>query len=98
MRGDDTPSLPVRPMLEPRLRLALLVALASSGLAAAQQPGGPSAQAPPEAPAADGATSAIVAPEPERMLAAWFGHVESDNLERTATSEDGSFESVGLLL
>jgi hypothetical protein len=86
-------------MLKPCLRLAVLVALALSGLAAAQQPAGPPPQAGAEAPpAAETATPAIATTEPERTLAAWFGHVESDNLERTATPEDGSFESVGLLL
>jgi hypothetical protein len=86
-------------MLEPCLRVAILVALASSGLAAAQQPDGPQPGAgAPEPSTADADTPAIETTEPERTLAVWFGHVESDNLERTATPEDGSFESIGLLL
>jgi hypothetical protein len=88
-------------MLEPRLRLAALVALASSGLAAAQPPGNPAQAAPvdTEAPAAaDAGAPTIPTSEPERTFATWFGHVESDNLSRTVIAEDGSFDSVGLLL
>src|SRR5262245_50520659 len=90
-------------MLEPCLRLAVLVALASSGLAAAQPPDNapPAARggAAPQAPAGAAAdATAIPTSEPERTLAAWFGHVESDNLARTVTPEEGSFDSVGLLL
>jgi hypothetical protein len=90
-------------MLEPCLRLAVLVALASSGLAAAQPPGNPAPVAPagaaPQGPAAtDAGTPAISTTEPERTLATWFGHVESDNLARTVNAEEGSFDSIGLLL
>jgi hypothetical protein len=89
-------------MLNSRSRLAALVALVSSGFAAAQPPGNPppappaGAQAPASADA--DASAARAANEPERTLAAWFGHVESDNLARTVTPEDGSFDSIGLLL
>lgn len=90
-------------MLEPCLRLAVLVALASSGLAAAQPPGNPAPATPtgarPQAPAAaDAGAPAIPTTEPERTLATWFGHVESDNLARTVSAEEGSFDSVGVLL
>ena len=90
-------------MLDPCLRLAVLVALASSGLAAAQPPGNPPPPAPagavPQAPArAEADAAAIPTTERERTLAAWFGHVESDNLARTVTPEDGSFDSIGLLV
>src|SRR6185503_11786154 len=87
-------------MLNSRSRLAALVALVSSGFAAAQPQGNPPPAPPAGAPesAAPGASAAIPTTEPERTLAAWYGHVESDNLARTATPEDGSFDSVGVLL
>jgi len=90
-------------MLGHCLRLAAIVALASSGLATAQAPGSPPPASPagpvPQAPTdADADARAVPATEPERTLAAWFGHVESDNLARTITPEEGSFESVGVLI
>ncbi|HEX7236588.1 MAG TPA: hypothetical protein VF405_06470, partial [Gammaproteobacteria bacterium] len=82
---------------------AALVALVSSGFAAAQPPASPPRTAPAAptgapANAEPGTSAALPADAPERTLAAWFGHVESDNLARTVTPEDGSFDSVGLLL
>ena len=32
-----------------------------------------------------------------KILAVWFGHVESDNVARTTANESGSYDSVGLL-
>jgi hypothetical protein len=87
-------------MLEPCLRLGVLVALASSGLAAAQPgnpaPVPPTGAAPQEPTAADAAATPTT--EAEQTLAAWFGHVESDNLARTASPEEGSFDSVGVVV
>jgi hypothetical protein len=70
------------------LRVALVVALASSGLAAAQQPAPPPALPTEQAQPTE---------QPPTNLAFWLGHVESDNIAHTATPEDGSYESLGLL-
>jgi len=68
------------------LRLALLAALASSGVAAAQPPADPQA-------------ATTVAPNGERppVVGFWYGHVESDNIGRTETPEDGSYETLGVV-
>ena len=90
--------MPVRAMPQLSLRPALLVAIASSGFAAAQP------QEDPEPAAAPGSETGAPAQQPEtteqeqKQLAVWSGHVESDNLERTVGGEEGSYESVGLLL
>jgi hypothetical protein len=80
------------------LRPALLVALASSGWAAAQPRVDPQAAAPPDSEVEAPAQPLETAERQRKDLAVWYGHVESDNLERTAAGGDGSYESIGLLL
>ena len=76
-------------------RLALLVALASSGLAAAQ----PQEAPPPAAPAGPDANRRLPANQQEPSVAGfWYSHVESDNLSRTAAEIEGSYDGLGLLL
>jgi len=80
------------------LRPALLVTLASSGLATAQPQVEPQA-APPSDSEAETPAQLLETGGPQRKdLAVWYGHVESDNLERIPGGEEGSYESVGLLL
>lgn len=70
--------------------VAIAIALASSGFAAAQPEAAP--QADPQASTA----------EPERQpnnFAVWFGHVESDNIARTPIPEAGSYkETAGVFV
>ncbi len=70
-----------------RLRSAagLLVALVgNTALAQPQQPGTSAGSAPPEAP--------------DRAIATWATHAESDNIARTEGSSRGSYDGVGVLL
>ena len=106
-RGRYVP-LPVRAMPKLCLRPALLVAIAASGWAAAQPQVEPPEAAPPEVDPRDAAPPDSEADAPEQALetieparqqfAVWYGHVESDNLERTTGGAEGSYENVGLLL
>ncbi|HEY3517012.1 MAG TPA: hypothetical protein VGL98_08185 [Gammaproteobacteria bacterium] len=90
----DNARIAVPPMSQHCLRVALAVALTSSGIAAAQ----PAEQPAQPFPAPEFATrQAQPTEQPPTNLAFWFGHVESDNIARTATPEDGSYESLGLL-
>src|SRR5262245_63290803 len=73
------------------LRLALAAALASSGLAAAQP-----AQ-PAQPPVDPEAASVPLNGERPPVVGFWYGHVESDNIARTAIPEDGSYESLGVV-
>ena len=66
------------------LRPALLVALASSGWAAAQPRVDPQAAAPADSEVEAPAQPLETAERQRKDLAVWYGHVESDNLERTA--------------
>src|SRR5688572_27813491 len=80
------------------LRPTLLVALASSSWAAAQPRAEPQEAGPPDSEA-EASAQPLETTEPARKeLAVWYGHVESDNLERTTGGDEGSYESVGLLL
>src|SRR5690349_16375142 len=86
-------------MLQLRLyHPALLVTLASSGWAAAQPQVAPQGAAAPDAEAEPQVQPLETGPPQRKDLAVWYGHVESDNLERTPGGEEGSYESVGLLL
>jgi len=68
-----------------RSALGLLVAFAAHGaLAQAQQPARPADPAPAETP--------------ERGVALWLTHAESDNVARTEGSERGSYDGLGVLL
>jgi hypothetical protein len=79
-------------------RPALLLVLASSGLAAAQPPVEPQTAPPPGSEAEAPAPPIETAGSERKELAVWYGHVESDNLERTTGGEEGSYESIGLLI
>jgi len=75
--------------------LALLVALVSSGLAAAQ----PQQAPPPGAPTGSDADRGL--PENQQapsVVGFWYSHVESDNLSRTPAEIEGSYDGLGLLL
>jgi len=73
-------------MFQHSLGFALVVSLASGGLAAAQ----------PEAEQQPAETLPTDEPEPN-TLALWFAHAESDNIGRTVIPEDGSYDGLGLL-
>jgi hypothetical protein len=75
------------------LRVALAVALASSGLAAAQ----PQEQPPERSTRPPGAFPTEPTEQPPTNLAFWFGHGESDNIARSTAPEDGSYDSLGFL-
>lgn len=83
-------------MFEPSPSLVVLIALAASA-AVAQPQDSQSANERNAAASAPGAP--LPAPEPPpKSLAIWLGRVESDNLGRTPSEIDGSYDSLGLLL
>src|SRR5688572_12001360 len=82
-------------MTRPWRRLAFLVALASSEWAASQPQGNPPTAEPSGLERGQGLPDFQL---PPRVLGAWLGHVESNNLSRTAAERDGSYEAAGLVL
>jgi hypothetical protein len=71
-------------------RSVLLLALAAGGTALGQAPDAPEAAA---ATAIEGTDQEALK---QQALALWVGHVESDNIARTAVAENGSYDSVGV--
>jgi len=70
-------------------RVALVAALLSSGLATAQ---------PPLNPELDPTLPTDEAEPAPKVVGFWYGHVESDNIARTVTPEDGSYDGLGLVV